>query len=109
MANIVIQAPINAGSFFYNYKGTHSVVLLAVCDAHYRFILVDVGKALLLFYNTLYVLYIHVSGDAGRHSDGGVLANSEFGQALEDGVLGIPDDQPLLGTYYVYSTMVSSS
>ena len=52
---------------------------MAVCDAHYRFILVDVGEI-------------------GRHSDGGVLSNSEFGQALDDGTLGFPTDSPLPGT-----------
>ena len=76
---MVIQAPFNAGSTFFNNKGTHSIVLLAVCDAHYRFILVDVG-------------------DAGCQSDGGVLANAEFGYALENGTLGIQNDRPLLGT-----------
>ena len=31
-------------------------------------------------------------GDAGRHSDGGVLVNSTFGQALEAKELCIPTD-----------------
>ena len=44
------------------------MVLLAVCDAHYRFIMVDIG-------------------DAGRHSDGGILPNSK-----------LPPDGPLHGT-----------
>ena len=64
---------------FCNYKGSHSIVLMAVCDAHYRFILVDVG-------------------DIGRHSDGGVLSNSDFGQALDNGTLSFHSDCPLAGT-----------
>ncbi len=68
---VVIQAPKNSGSLLYNYKGTFSIVLLAVVDAKYCFQVVDVG-------------------DFGRTSDGGTPANSTFGQALTDGTLSIP-------------------
>ena len=37
-------------------------------------------------------------GDAGRQSDGGVLSNSAFGQALEGGYLSLPSPSPLPGT-----------
>ncbi|XP_062515124.1 uncharacterized protein LOC134190672 [Corticium candelabrum] len=52
---------------------------MAVCDAHYRFLIVDVG-------------------DSGRRSDGGVLAQSAFGQALESGTLSLPSSRELPGT-----------
>ena len=77
--HIVIQAPSLSGSYHYNYKGTYSVVLLAICDAHYRFTIVDVG-------------------DAGRQNDSGVLYNSTFEQALESGTLCLPSTSDLPGT-----------
>ncbi len=38
-----IEAPGNTSSVFYNYKGTFSIVLLAVADANSKFIYVDIG------------------------------------------------------------------
>ena len=77
--HVVIRAPNNSGSLYYNYKGTYSIVLLAVVDSQYCFRVVDVGSY-------------------GRTSDGGILSNSIFGQALRDGALCIPEDALLPGT-----------
>lgn len=33
----------HSGSFYYNYKGFHSLVLLAVVDSDYKFLYADVG------------------------------------------------------------------
>uniref|UniRef100_A0A3B1IG47 Zgc:194221 n=1 Tax=Astyanax mexicanus TaxID=7994 RepID=A0A3B1IG47_ASTMX len=80
--HVVIQAPANSGSFFHNYKGTFSIILLAVVDAKYCFRIVDVGGY-------------------GRTSDGGILANSPFGHALKDGTLGLPEDAVLTGAEHL--------
>lgn len=69
--HIKIKAPENAGSYFYNYKGYHSVVLLAVADAKYRFIYVDVGVN-------------------GRISDGGVYRISSLASAIARNSLNFP-------------------
>ena len=75
---VVMQAPPRAGSMYYNNKHMHSIVLMAVCDApHYCFTLVDIG-------------------DYGRHSDGGVLSHSNFGKAMENGMLSLPEPDILL-------------
>jgi len=42
--HIALQAPAESGFLFFNYKKTFSVVLLALVDANYRFIAVDIGS-----------------------------------------------------------------
>ena len=42
MENIVIKPPPNSGSYYFNYKHSFSIVL-AVVDADYKFIYIDVG------------------------------------------------------------------
>ena len=74
--HVLMKAPDNSGSLFYNYKHNFSIVLMALVDAKYKLILIDVGAY-------------------GRKSDGGVLQASNFGKALYGGRLPFPAPEPL--------------
>ncbi|XP_049785877.1 uncharacterized protein LOC126188326 [Schistocerca cancellata] len=74
--HIVMQAPKDSGSYYYNYEHCHSVVLLALVDAIYKLLYMDVGCN-------------------GRVSDDGVFSTCVLFPALEQGHLDIPLPNPL--------------
>uniref|UniRef100_A0A671RAR2 DDE Tnp4 domain-containing protein n=1 Tax=Sinocyclocheilus anshuiensis TaxID=1608454 RepID=A0A671RAR2_9TELE len=77
--HVTIVSPAHSGSLYFNYKGTFSIVLLALADAEYRFTFLQVG-------------------DFGRSSDGGVYSGSVLGRAMEAQKLSVPADCPLPGS-----------
>lgn len=59
------------------YSGSHSIVLIGVADAEYKFIYID--------------------GRNKKISDGGVFNRCTFGQALDTNQLSLPPTRPLPG------------
>ena len=76
--HIIIRPPSGSGSYYFNYKHSFSIVLLAVVDANYKFIYVDIGCN-------------------GRVSDGGVFRNCNLFTAMENNTRNIPNPEPLMG------------
>lgn len=42
--HVKIKCPLNSGSAYFNYKDFYSMVLLAIVDANYKYIAIDVGS-----------------------------------------------------------------
>lgn len=74
--HVPIKNPKKGGSLYYNYKKFHSIILMAVADAKYKFLYVDVGA----------------EGGAG---DGGTWIKCNLHHAIEQNRVGFPEDSTL--------------
>jgi len=70
--HVRITPPAGSGSYYWNYKGYNSLVLMGIANANYEFIMVHFGIN-------------------GRVSDGGVIEYTEFYHKLKHNELNIPE------------------
>ena len=71
-----IKKPKKSGSEYFNYKGYFSLVLLALVDADYKFLWVNVRAG-------------------GSSSDAQIINRSKLKRRIENGTLGLPPPEPL--------------
>ncbi|XP_070167466.1 putative nuclease HARBI1 [Polyergus mexicanus] len=76
--HVNFRPPRADGSFYRNYKNTDSIILLALVNANYQFLFVDIGRN-------------------GRMHDSSVFQKSVFSQHLSPGALNLPMPHPLPG------------
>jgi hypothetical protein len=74
--HITIRQPACSGAKFFNYKHSFSIILLALVDAQYKFLFIDIGAQ-------------------GRCSDAGVFSECQLLSAIERNTLGLPENKPL--------------
>ncbi|KAI8441515.1 hypothetical protein MSG28_015103 [Choristoneura fumiferana] len=75
--HIRLIQPEHTGSMYYNYKHFFSLVLMALADANYCFVWVDIGAY-------------------GKNSDSGIFKNSSLYKKLTERSLDLPDPKTLL-------------
>ena len=80
--HVVMTAPPGSGSLVFNYKHTFSINLMALVDAHYWFIFVDIGQN-------------------SSNADGPVFQKSEFGTLHIKGQLNVPGPKYLPKARYL--------
>ena len=76
--HVAIQQPGDSGSEFFNYKHFFSVLFLALVDANYKFLYVDVGAS-------------------GRAGDAGMFAASSLKGSLDNNTLNLPHAETIQG------------
>lgn len=77
--HVRIICPPHSGTMFYNYKKFYSITLQGICDAQYRFTMIDVGGF-------------------GKQNDGATLAASDMYLKMKSNQLNIPNECYLPGT-----------
>ncbi|PNF38605.1 hypothetical protein B7P43_G03964, partial [Cryptotermes secundus] len=78
--HVLLQAPFNSESKFFNYKKSFSIILLALVDADYCFTFIDVGAQ-------------------GRMNDAGVFACTTLYRKMIRRELLLPPNEPLPGRH----------
>ena len=76
--HVSIRRPSNSVSKYINYKGFYSIILMAVVDADYKFLNINVGSQ-------------------GRLGDGNVFKESSFYRKMVTSTLNLPCDKSLPG------------
>ncbi|KAK3921298.1 Protein ALP1-like [Frankliniella fusca] len=77
--HVTVHSPPLSGSRFFNYKKFFSFILLGVCDAKMKFLMVDVGSS-------------------GSRGDGNVFHRSKFAKKLKKHQLDLPPPCKLYGS-----------